>query len=357
MGSDGVSIEAFKSEEETRLDEVYRQLNGGFFRFDVLKHYQEPREGKPPRDIQAPTVKDRIVQKILNQYLYGKYFRGRFAINGVVGSVEGWSVPMVMTEVMKYYQAGYIYVLKTDIINYFPTIDRKRLLKVLRNYITSKDDLNWIPQYLNAAALEAGIPQGPPLSPLMANAYLLSFDKYLRKRKNIRHVRYVDDLLIFCRTKKDAERAYKFVDRKFRAIGLSIHPLGGKTVVDLFDNGSVDALGVIYKDGKLLIKKKKLDAFLNDVVDPLRSPRSVHSQKGKNIGEQVNNLVVWLNHRIIGWGNAYSMCNVADLYKNIDGKIEHNIRATLGALKYPNTEAVVARVKKLSKTKMKPIVK
>ena len=50
-----------------------------------------------------------------------------------------------------------------------------------------------------------GMPQGGPLSPLLSNIMLNEMDKEL-KRRGHRFVRCADDCMIFCKSKKSAER-------------------------------------------------------------------------------------------------------------------------------------------------------
>lgn len=52
------------------------------------------------------------------------------------------------------------------------------------------------------------MPQGGPLSPLLSNVMLNELDKELERRGH-RFVRYADDCMIFCRSRKSAERTLK----------------------------------------------------------------------------------------------------------------------------------------------------
>ena len=55
-----------------------------------------------------------------------------------------------------------------------------------------------------------GVPQGGPLSPLFGNVMLNELDRELEKRWN-KFVRYVDDCMILCRTKKSAQRTLEHI--------------------------------------------------------------------------------------------------------------------------------------------------
>jgi len=69
------------------------------------------------------------------------------------------------------------------------------------------------------AKTEDGFPQGGPLSPLLSNVLLNELDQELERRGH-RFVRFADDLLIFCKSKKSANRAMNniipFIEGKLR---------------------------------------------------------------------------------------------------------------------------------------------
>jgi RNA-directed DNA polymerase len=62
-----------------------------------------------------------------------------------------------------------------------------------------------------------GVPQGGPLSPLLGNIMLNEYDQELERRGH-RFVRYADDMLILCRSRRAAERTLtsitKFLEQK-----------------------------------------------------------------------------------------------------------------------------------------------
>ena len=69
----------------------------------------------------------------------------------------------------------------------------------------------------NVERTEMGMPQGGPLSPLLSNIMLNELDKELENRGH-RFVRYADDCMIFCKSKKSAERTLEniipFIEKK-----------------------------------------------------------------------------------------------------------------------------------------------
>lgn len=359
-GVDGISVKDFRKEESKNLAEIYDSLERDVFVFSKLKSFFKQRgKGKKPREIQVPTVADRIVQKVLNDYLAQTYFTELFSSSNVVGSVKGNNVRKILKQVLAYYNDGFIYVLKTDIIDYFPSIKPDRLRRKISYYIKDDECKKLINNYLEQNN-STGIPQGPPLSPLMANVYLLSIDKYLASRKKIRHLRYVDDVLVFCRTKNEAYKVYKYLLKQLASLDLEIHPLGkaSKTKIALFDSGEIDALGVVYKQGELLIKKGKLIDFIHENIDPLNKVATLREYLGASYKEKIENMTNNLNYKLHGWGNAYSFCNVSTLFMKLDENIVQKISVLCGKVGIRNDltqRYLVQRILKLSRIKMKTI--
>lgn len=106
---------------------------------------------------------------------------------------------------------GYKYAIDMDIEKFFDTVNHSRLIEILSKTIDDSSVLSLIHKYLNAGvvvehefeATEQGVPQGGPLSPLLSNIMLNELDKELTERGH-RFVRYADDMVILCKSKRGA---------------------------------------------------------------------------------------------------------------------------------------------------------
>ena len=111
---------------------------------------------------------------------------------------------------------GYVYVVDMDLEKFFDTVSQSKLIEVLSRTIKDGRLISLIHKYLNAGVVadgkfestEIGMPQGGPLSPLLSNIMLNELDKELERRGH-RFVRYADDCMIFCKSRKSAERTLK----------------------------------------------------------------------------------------------------------------------------------------------------
>ncbi|UCD53131.1 MAG: hypothetical protein JSW27_10900, partial [Phycisphaerales bacterium] len=125
-------------------------------------------------------------------------------------------------------------VVDADLSDYFNTIPHGALMRCLSRRITDSQMLSVIKQWLRAPVVEQsedgerrtteaadksrGVPQGGPLSPLLANLYfrrfLLAWKRFgYEDRLQARVVNYADDLVICCRPGKGPERPWRHSGR------------------------------------------------------------------------------------------------------------------------------------------------
>jgi RNA-directed DNA polymerase len=108
---------------------------------------------------------------------------------------------------------------------FFDKVNHSKLIEVLSRRVKDGRVISLIHKYLNAGVIvkhrfepsEEGVPQGGPLSPLLSNIMLNELDRELEKRGH-KFMRYADDMVILCRSKRSAQRVYEsiicFMERK-----------------------------------------------------------------------------------------------------------------------------------------------
>ncbi len=120
------------------------------------------------------------------------------------------------------FREGLTWVVESDVAAFFDEIPHPGLEAMLDRVLPRADAAT-------RAALRAcfasggsrGIVQGSPLSPLLANLYLDSFDETLAARGH-RLVRYGDDFLILCPTRTAAEQALADAASALSSLGLRL---------------------------------------------------------------------------------------------------------------------------------------
>ena len=141
-----------------------------------------------------------------------------------------------------------------------------------------------------------GIVQGSPLSPLLANIYLHSFDKAMT-RAGIRIVRYADDLLLLCRTQRRAHHALEQAQKHLAKLKLTLNPK--KTQITHFDTG-VEFLGHIFdKDGCYQpIPEPRAKILQNQVQRALKTGAGHVKRSGQHVAQQGKNVAAHIGQRL-----------------------------------------------------------
>ena len=124
-------------------------------------------------------------------------------------------------------KAGRAWVVETDVASFFDTVGRRRVVDKLAVRIADGGILRLVSAVIRSGVLgettgddEAGIPQGSPLSPLLANVYLVEFDREVGSRWVL--TRYADDLVVQCATREEAEEARGAVEAALAAENLQV---------------------------------------------------------------------------------------------------------------------------------------
>lgn len=138
-----------------------------------------------------------------------------------VNQFESWSNFRI--ESLKKIEKGASYVVFTDITGFYENIDIPRLISDLRNCDIDHQIINQISKCLNkwSSINNKGIPQGQSPSDILAKLYLNAVDLGL-KNSEFDHLRYVDDIRIFCKTKSVAKRALIELTQLLRKRGLNL---------------------------------------------------------------------------------------------------------------------------------------
>jgi len=237
-GVDGVSITDIKAEgtESVRvfLDELAAKVRSGTYRPQPLRRVRIPKPGRPgeSRPLGIPTVADRVVMaaaKIVLEPIFEADFSPvSFGFRPKRSAQQALEVVRVAAN------QGRLWVLDADIKACFDRIDHDALIAQVQRRVVDRRMIKLLSGWLRAGVFEGGIvsqveagtPQGSPISPLMANIALHVLDVAWQAegQRLGQLVRYCDDFVVLCPTGERAERARSLAKHALGPLGLQLHP-------------------------------------------------------------------------------------------------------------------------------------
>lgn len=232
-GGDGVSIADFERRLAREIPALVEELILGTYVPRRARGARIPKDGGGFRDLTIPAVRDRVVQSaaaaLLMDGLDPEWEDSSF------GYRRGRSVEMAVRMVDKHRRDGLRWVVDADIRSYFDSVPHDRLIRRLQDHVDDGPFVDLISLWLEAyGEAGRGLPQGSPVSPVLANLYLDVLDEAIEDRKT-KIVRYADDFVILTLDAAAAEAARDKAARLLQREGLELHP--DKTRIVPFDRG------------------------------------------------------------------------------------------------------------------------
>jgi len=222
-GVDKMDVESLKDYLVAHSDELITSILRGRYRPNPVRRVEIPKDNGSKRQLGIPTVVDRMMQQAISQVLMPLY-EPKFSPYSY-GFRPKRNAHQALRKCQQYITEGYSYAADMDLEKFFDTVSHSKVIEVLSGTVKDGRVISLIHKYLNAGVMrdgryelsERGVPQGGPLSPLLSNIMVNELDGELERRGH-KLVRYGDDMVILCKSRRSAERTLKhiipFIDGK-----------------------------------------------------------------------------------------------------------------------------------------------
>ena len=318
-GVDGMTVEQFPEFiRSPQWSIVKDKLEAGTYRPQPVRRVYIPKAGGGQRPLGIPTVLDRVIQQALAQVL-GPLFEPGFS-RFSYGFRPRRGAHDAVRQAREYLKQGYSVAVDMDLAKFFDSVNFDVLMSRVSAKVPDLSVLRLVWRYLRAGVVEhgqwspseKGVPQGGPLSPLLANIVLHDLDMELEKRGH-KFVRYADDFLVLVKSERAGQRVMasltRFLGKKLR---LAITPDKSK-VAPL---NQCRFLGFTFRRKKIVWSDKSVAQF----------QRRVKELTGRSWGVSMEYRLEKLSEYLRGWMAYFSLSEYYSPVPILDEWIRRRLR-------------------------------
>lgn len=318
-GIDGMTIDAFPVWAKSgHWKQVMTDLRTGQYKPSPVRRVtiEKPEGGTRPLGI--PTVVDRVIQQAIAQVLTPIFDPG-FSDNSF-GFRPNRNGQQAVKQIQGIIKQGRRFVVDVDLSKFFDRVNHDLLMTLLGRKVKDKRLLKLIQRYLRAGIIDnqlysesrEGVPQGGPLSPLLANIMLDPLDKELEKRGHS-FARYADDFTIVVKSRRAGQRVLHSISRYLEhRLKLVVNPTKSHVV----KTGECKFLGFTFQGGRIHWHPKTLQKF----------KQQVRRLTNRNWGVSMTYQLFKLSQYLRGWINYFGIASGYQRCVDLDHWIRRRVR-------------------------------
>lgn len=319
-GIDGMSVDELPDYLRHHWPEIRAQLVAGRYRPQPVRRVEIPKPDGRKRLLGIPTVLDRFIQQAIAQVVQAQWephFHPRS-----YGFRPQRSAHQAVRQLQADIREERRWVVDLDLEAFFDRVNHDRLVARLRRHVPDRELVRLINRYLKAGVrvgtriepTTMGVPQGGPLSPVLANVVLDELDWELDRRGH-RFARYADDCNIVVGSERAGVRAMASVTR-FIEDSLRLTVNARKSAVDRPWNRKFLGFTVSRNGTKLKVADQAIEKLKGRVRELTRRTR----------GHRLLDIVAELRETLLGWKAYFGIAEVLSPLRDIDKWIRRKLR-------------------------------
>lgn len=324
-GVDGESLAMFEKDLKDNLYKVWNRMSSGSYFPPPVRLVEIPKDNGGTRPLGIPTVGDRVAQTVVKMVLeplvepvfhpdsYG-YRPGRSALDAVaVARKRCWDAD---------------WIIDLDIKGFFDALVHELVERSVAHHTDNPWIRLYIARWLRAPVQKPdgtveqrtrGTPQGGVVSPLLANLFLhYAFDHWMQRTfPSVLFERYADDVIVHCRSERQARMVLEAIRRRFEQCGLELHPTKTRIVYckdddrrGEYEHVAFDFLGYTFQPRRAKNRWGKyfvsfLPAMSTKAAKAIRKTIREWRMASTRNNQRLEDLAQLANPVVRGWMNYY----------------------------------------------------
>ena len=317
-GIDGMTVDAFLDFARQHWDGIRSVLRSGRYQPSPVRRTEIPKPTGGTRPLGIPTVLDRVIQQAIAQVLTP--ICEAFFSDHSHGFRPGRKAHDAVRYVQEARRNGYRFAVEADLSKFFDNVNHDVLMRLIARHVKDPVLLRLIGKYLragvvidgNVEATTAGVPQGGPLSPLLANVVLHELDCELERRGHC-FARYADDFVILVKSRRAGERVLRSVQH-FLAKRLRLELNEAKSGVVLIEG--CEFLGFTFRGKQIRWSNKAEREF----------KRRVRRLTSRSWGVSMEYRLAKLSEYVRGWMGYFGVSEYYSVLPTLDEWLRRRVR-------------------------------